>query len=785
MVLFKSDFRKDILIVLIASVILGTGLVLIGGYLTDNYFANMVSGVIGEYGEYDLLLMLSSDKETIAIKEIEGIVAETLPGAVIKTGPRVAGSSNYLLKLPPKFKNEETYTNLGKYFEDIPGIMSKTIMTEPRLSIRGFRGETRPVLRSLIEGIAGIAFLYPTSDGLDIIIEKPELLPEVKKKVADLLNQYSLLEIRYPLNQHPENLPELQREVAQVVRGEVTDLIDVTSNNETERVSLLTSLRQMKTFLVSYATKVIIEQSSVNLAISTGSRLIAWNQQGDLIELEVIADSETELVALIQQGDLGNYSGLIDIYQKNRDGSTGIFLGKGKVNNPRRELAAALDKLNEIAPSLNGFLLQSEQLLAYSGKIGEDLAGINQGLSKLEESSAKLGQSLQEWEQEGLSGFLSELLLILDGIKANIGDITDIQRDLITTSNQLKEGAGLIEEKIIYVPRNNIMYQQLNDLKNLFLQLASGLDNNYDLVAERLQDMDPVLNSIEGWQEKINSLLRVEDTLNSSANWQEIDGIIAEIEQTAEIVDTGQLEEGLNSIQAILSELNTTQLPVIIDQLSYIQHSLPEMAESEIVETINLIDSYIAGQVIPGDQIQLLIKGKYNSEKVIEQIKTVIKNPAVSYLPPMDAGYIQPNTRGEIFNVLSQVRAVISTIVAFIFTLLVLILDQSLVISVIRLNQGNGYIYGFLSGGLIFSLICFLSQTNFAYLNLKTEFLIGGGLGLIIALLAKMLNPVNSEEWDAGKALGFSPAEIMHEIIIPAGKPGLLYLLNYPKVIFK
>ena len=52
-------------------------------------------------------------------------------------------------------------------------------------------------------------------------------------------------------------------------------------------------------------------------------------------------------------------------------------------------------------------------------------------------------------------------------------------------------------------------------------------------------------------------------------------------------------------------------------------------------------------------------------------------------------------------------------------------------------------------------------------------------------MLAGMLNPVSREEWEAGKALGLSPAEIMQEIIIPAAKPGLLYLLNYPKMIFK
>ncbi len=784
MFLLKTDFRKDILFLMILSILLGTGLVLIGGYVTDNYFANMVSGLIGEYGEYDLLFTLGSDKEEIALEQIKNIAADTLPGSQFKTGPRVAGSSNYLLKLPEKYKNEEIYINLGKYFSDIPGLMSKTIMTEPRLSIRGFRGVTRPVLRPLIEEIEGIAFLYPSGDGLDIIVKKPEMVPEVKKRLTELLSEYKILEIRYPLNEHPEKLPELQKEIYELIKNEATEIIDVTKNNDSGRVSLLTSLKQMKTFLLSYATKVIIKTENSE-SIPVGSRLMGASEDGRNFELEVIENKAGQLTALIQGGELDDtpVQELVVYYTDHR-GNVLEELGYGIINNPRQDLVLALDKLNEITPSLTGFMAQSEQLVDFSGRISKDLANINQGLNQLEQTSQNLKNSLEEWQKEGLSTFLGEILVILDEIKNNIGDINDIQKELIQTSNKLKGGAGLIEEKLAFVPRNNSVYQQLNDLKLLFLQLATGLDDNYDLVAERLNNMGPVLDSIDNWKEKINSLLRVEESLNSGADWQKVEGIIDEIDKTASIIDTSQLQEKLQSIQELLVELQTTQLPVVLNQLTYIQDSLPDLQESEIVETINLIDSYIAGQVIPGDQIQLLIKGSFNSKGVVNKIKGVINNPAVTYIE-MDAGILQPNTRGEIFNVLSQVRAVISTIIAFIFTILIMILDQTLIISILRLNRGNGSLYGFLSGGIIFSLICLLSQIRFPYLNFQTEFIIGGVFGLIIALLSRMLNPISEEEWEAGKALGFSPAEIMHEIIIPAGKPGLLYLLNYPKVIFR
>lgn len=784
MFLLKTNYRKNILILIIASILLGTVLVMAGGYITDNYFVNMVSGIIGDYGEYDLLFTIQSDKEDIAIKQIEKIAAETLPGSIFKTGPKVAGSSNYLLKLPDKYKNEETYVNLGKYFSDIPGLMSKTIMTEPRLSVRGFRGDTRPVIRPLIEQVEGIDFIYPTGDGLDVIVQKPELVPDVKKKITEILNKYRTLEIRYPLNQHPENLPEIKQQVFNIAKEELTDVIDITIDNDSERVSLLTSLNQMKTFLLSYATKVVVNSDSA-IQVATGSRLIAIPEEGVRLELEVIENIDGKITALIQQGPGANTElKNINVYLPAYGTQELELLGRGEVNNPRQELATALQTLNEITPNLNGFLDLSEQLVEFSDRMSKDLANVNDGLNQLKQTSQELSHSLEEWKQEGLSNFLGELLGILSDIKTNVGDITDIQRDLVTTSNKLKEGAGLIEEKIAFVPRNNSVYQQLDDLKNIFLGVASGLDSNYDLVAARIEDMDPVLNSIGDWETKINSLLKVEDTLTTGADWQNVEQIIGKIDQTAQIINTSDIQDKLAAIQELLIELKTSQLPVVLDQLTYIQNSLPDMKETEIVETINLIDSYIAGQVIPGDQIQLLLEGKYNSRELVDKMRGVINNPAVSYLE-MDAGMMQPNPRGEIFNVLSQVKAVISTIIALVFTILVMILDQTLLISVIRFNGGNGYFYGFFSGGLIFSLICFLSRINFPYLNLQIEFIIGGILGLIMALFASMLNPVNREEWEAGKALGFSTTEIMQEIMVPAGKPGMLYLMNYPKMIFK
>ena len=57
----ENRFYKRYTCFAISFILLGTVLVLVGAYLADNYFADIVSGIIGDYGEYHLLFTVSSD----------------------------------------------------------------------------------------------------------------------------------------------------------------------------------------------------------------------------------------------------------------------------------------------------------------------------------------------------------------------------------------------------------------------------------------------------------------------------------------------------------------------------------------------------------------------------------------------------------------------------------------------------------------------------------------------------------------------------------------------------
>jgi len=62
---------------------------------------------------------------------------------------------------------------------------------------------------------------------------------------------------------------------------------------------------------------------------------------------------------------------------------------------------------------------------------------------------------------------------------------------------------------------------------------------------------------------------------------------------------------------------------------------------------------------------------------------------------------------------------------------------------------------------------------------------VGAVLGLLVACYTEKISPIAAEEVMAGEALGLSVDEVMREIVIPSGRPGLMQKLNQRKVQFK
>ena len=77
-----------------------------------------------------------------------------------------------------------------------------------------------------------------------------------------------------------------------------------------------------------------------------------------------------------------------------------------------------------------------------------------------------------------------------------------------------------------------------------------------------------------------------------------------------------------------------------------------------------------------------------------------------------------------------------------------------------------------------------LSRAAIPYVSMSTVLIIGAVLGGLIGMFSEKFSPVHADEIMAGLSLGLSNVQIMHEIVIPASRPGLLNLLNRTKQRF-
>src|SRR5690606_2199943 len=106
----------------------------------DAYFGDTLNEMIGEYGQYDIILHIQEDAKEAAFRELERIQEQQFPGARLSETISLAGQANFFFGLPEEFRTKETMTNLASYFAAVPGLTGHTIISDPSLLIRNVHG---------------------------------------------------------------------------------------------------------------------------------------------------------------------------------------------------------------------------------------------------------------------------------------------------------------------------------------------------------------------------------------------------------------------------------------------------------------------------------------------------------------------------------------------------------------------------------------------------------------------------------------------------------------------
>src|SRR5690606_37764522 len=106
-------------------------------------------------------------------------------------------------------------------------------------------------------------------------------------------------------------------------------------------------------------------------------------------------------------------------------------------------------------------------------------------------------------------------------------------------------------------------------------------------------------------------------------------------------------------------------------------------------KSVRLVDNYIAGQVIPGERIQILVeKGPVDTEAVEPLIRSRLQNQYLNVYS-IAAGTVNPDTRTEVFRILKEVRATIAGILSIVLVGVFLILDHATIFSTLKWFRAN------------------------------------------------------------------------------------------------
>lgn len=781
---------------LATTVLIATLLALVVGQLSDMYFGNIVANLIGGYGEYDLLLIINQERKAIAQEQLQDIIKQRLPGSKLISGINLVGRANFFIKLAPQYKRRSIFLKLNDYFSQVEGLESISIITQPRVTIRGLRKKAISFLEPKINRISGVGFTIPEGDKLEVIISKPERLSSIKEMINDLLRKYQVLAVRFPITFKPKQLFALGTEVTKVLKKEVDhSIFNITSTGRENIESLVKTMTEMKKFLSSYTSRITINLIK-EIKVEVGDKLILPSKRGEQIILRITNVTEDRAEAIIVKGDSRQILGeQAYLFQPDK---LGPVAGQIEVNNPRQKLAYTVEQLANLVPNLQAIFQRSQNLLEQLTKLTATLQTARESLLQLK----LLNRQLAIYQQDLSKVDFMQLKRAINKLDQNLSWLTEVAkglnliRDLLVNLNQqLNDINQQLKLASQGLATDSPYRQELEKLQESINRLATGLQTNSKQIIVYINRYNPVLQEVIYWQQQVEEFKLLLNKV-SSVTQLDLKSKLAQVTnpqlmKQINALDTATLGQDLKQLQEQTKQLKRVDFKAIVTELKYIQKSLPQLKDEEITATIDLINKYLAGKVIPGSEIVLLLPAQgIDLTKIKAKIQELISQQ-VSF-SSSQLGLISPNYRAQLYQILSQVKMILAGVTAILITVFSLVFDQSLIINSLRLLQDNnqnwftdlGLYYGVGVGSLMLTLIFALAEIKLPYLALWQVSLLGAGLGLLAVSKAQSLNPIAQAEYQAGRAFGFSYTEIMHQIVIPAGKPGILQFINQKKIYF-
>ncbi|MBI2914308.1 MAG: hypothetical protein HYY08_00130 [Firmicutes bacterium] len=704
--LFSDGFSKDLALVIVVTVAVGSILAYGAALAVDSYFGDTVTGLIGEFGQYDVIVHVREEARKAALGELRRVMDERIPGARLKEGLTIAGRANFFVSIPEPFKTRETFESLPSILSNISGGNGYTLIVEPSIAVRNVHRGVRNDLAKEMGLLPGVRFAFRDGSSTVAVLSSADRSQEVADAAKRLLGRYTIVQARFPLGYDAEDPVRMGNEMVASLRERYPGalLSNVTASDQSpEMESFIKALLEMRRFLLSYASKVTISLGSQDLLPMVGDEFVL-------------------------------------------QGSSPKPLGSGQVTMVENVVVQAI----EVKPGVvRGMIVQGDV-----SQLGETSTQDAYWLVDSGQAGGRVGRATIQNERYRLSRTIQDSVKLLE----QLGGLT---RDADQAVNNASATLRTFQDALIQLEG---LRQQIRQLQGL---ASEGSGTQQVLVSLVLSALFKSMGGSEG-----------RPSFESLGD-----------------LDVKAMQDSVESIAARVHAVQTIDFKEIVGQITRVRETLPNLRDDEIGRSVRLIDRYIEGQVIPGTSIELLVGPSVDVKSVEKQVKHLVGNDYVSVFS-MPAGVVNPDARVILFQVLKQVRQTIAGMLAVVFTLLVLALDFSTVMSVMRhmvrrsrLREGfPGLLadpvkaFGFGLGAFLLTAIYKASGGAIPLVNTAHIALLGGILGLSSAVLSERLSPVDSEEILAGEALGLRYVHIMREIVIPSARPGLTQILNRRKM---
>lgn len=769
-----DSFRRDLVILVIVSVLVGSSLAAAVALGANSYFSKTLSNLVGDYGEFDLVVQVREEMKNDAKEQIQKIISSAFPGAKLKEGPTITGRTSFFVALPDQYKTQAVYDALGKTFGSIPGGAGVGVMTDPRLTVRGVPEGAKNLLMGKIAQMDGVRFAFHDGASIGVILASIDKATAVSDQINKIMKQYQVIEISFPVGSEPSNPIRLGEAIADDMRGKLrlnyaqNVSIDGKNDDMTYAVSTMMELRR---FLTAYASQVsILPTAGVKLlkgdsVVFQGTALKApasgqLADKGNIVVQITGVKADGKAEGIIVQGDASHLSNPKG-YKLDKN-VVGGLIGSASYHNPRQEVGNAMQESSKLVAEIPGFAQDAESVSKIAtgalDNYGESVSSIEQTVSNIQTAGATIQTAT-------------------DGL-ANI-DTSSAQSQI---DNSSKAIGGLINTlkvfKLVQADTGGAI-DSLTSTQHNLAALGGALGSIDKVAANARQAKSTIDNVVTGAQSTLTTL---------------------------KTFDINGARSSLGDINQHLAEVQKINVPLITTQLQYMAASAPNLRDEDISHTIQILDKFIAGQVIPGERIQILTTSDISTDAVAPIVYHQVGHNNVS-LYSTSLGVIEPNPRGELYRVLREVKAILAGMTALVVTGLFLMFDHTAVMAVIRRRRLDALVksagwrktlvrvgafftapercYGMVVGAVMLTAMFVIAGGGIPYLPWIGVPVVGALLGCLAAGYCEKISPVAVEEVAAGEALGLSFDEIMREIVIPGSRPGILQKLNRRKVKFK